>query len=83
MVGRWFGQRSDEPDVFGARPFGAAAFVVLHLLSDSEGLDAGPFDGAVVEEHITAFSLDEPKPFVSDQLFDRPMRHNATPNVKK
>jgi hypothetical protein len=81
--GRLFAYRSDGSDVFGARPFGATPFFVLDQLSHPEGLDARPLDGGVVEEHVTAFSLDKPKSFVSDQFFDRPLRHNATPSKKK
>ena len=69
------GQRSDESDVLGARPFGATSFFVLDILSHVEGFDAGAFQRRVMEENVTPLPFDEPKPSVCDDLLDRTLRH--------
>jgi hypothetical protein len=63
--------RSGRLHVFSARPLRTSAFFVRYGLPDLKRLDGRSFDGAVVEEQLAAFSADESKSFVRDQLLDR------------
>jgi hypothetical protein len=73
---------SGRLNVLSTGALGASTFFVGHKLTDLEFLDAAPFDGTVMEEQVSTFSGDEAKSLVSDQLLDRPFRHDATPSER-
>src|SRR6185436_9221478 len=67
--------RLDDAYVLGPRALGAVAFVVGHLLTFAQILEARAFDGRHVEEHVLAGGVaDEAKTLVS-QTLDRTFCH--------